>query len=222
MGKLIGKPPTRREFWSGLKLTAFTFIFSYAAIYMVFYPLTYISEPFVIYWLIDLPPIIYFEDFRWELIPGPLQVPFAPNLLSFLSVCVIAPITEEVAIRGLLLHRWAAKWGIWPAVLATSGLFGIVHPDVLGAFVFGVAMSILYLKTQSLVLVIACHAANNIVCWIMELAYYMESDFTFVYTLESFYGEWGYGVFGLVICAVWAVSYLKGEKSDQAWKLPVT
>jgi len=219
---LFGSIPSGTQIWSGLKLTAFTFIFSFAAIYIVFYPLTFISEPFVKFWLIDLSPIIYFTDLRRDPVPGSLEVPFFANLLGFVSICVIAPLTEELAFRGLLLHRWAAKWGIWPAIFTSSALFGLVHPDVLGAFVFGVAMSIIYLKTQSLVLVIGCHAANNAVAWIMEFAYYLESDFTYQYTLEDFYGDWTYGVASLIVCAIWAAFYLRGPESDKSWRLPVT
>lgn len=220
--RLLGPIPTMGQVLSGLKLTGFTFIFSYAAIYIVFYPISLASEAFVVFWLMDLPPMIYFNDWRWESVPGELEVPLMPNILSFLSVCVFAPIFEEVFFRGLLLHRWAAKWGTWPAIIGTSSLFGILHPDVLGAFVFGVAMCVLYLRTQSLFLLIICHAANNAVAWLMDLGFHIQSDFRYSYTLESFYEQWVYGVVALLVCSIWAISYFRGFKSDSVWKLPLT
>ncbi|NJL48282.1 MAG: CPBP family intramembrane metalloprotease [Leptolyngbyaceae cyanobacterium SM2_5_2] len=74
----------------------------------------------------------------------------APGLytaLMFISVVIVAPITEEFIFRGVLLHRWGVKWGIRRAILMTSVLFGLLHANLVGLFVFGVVMSLLYLST---------------------------------------------------------------------------
>ncbi len=42
----------------------------------------------------------------------------------------------------------AHKWGIKKAVIISSIIFGLGHFDVIGAFMFGVVMCLLYIKTK--------------------------------------------------------------------------
>ena len=74
---------------------------------------------------------------------------------------IYGPIIEEIVFRGLILHRWAQKWGLNRALLATSLAFALCHKEPIGTFVFGLAMAILYLHTRSLVIPIVCHAFFN-------------------------------------------------------------
>ncbi len=53
-------------------------------------------------------------------------------------------------------------------MLLSSTLFAILHPDVLGAFVFAIIMSLLYMKTRSLLASMMVHAANNVIAVILE------------------------------------------------------
>lgn len=85
-------------------------------------------------------------------------------------VGVLAAALEELLFRGVLLARWERKWGARRAVLATSLAFGVLHLDLLGSFVFGLAMALLYLHTRSLLVPFACHAANNLVIALSDLA----------------------------------------------------
>ncbi|PIK96407.1 hypothetical protein SYN60AY4M2_04625 [Synechococcus sp. 60AY4M2] len=82
--------------------------------------------------------------------------------LRWLSIAVVAPITEEWLFRGILLHRWSLKWGLDRGLLASSVVFGLLHPNPLGLTVFGLVMGLLYLKARSLSLPILAHALNNI------------------------------------------------------------
>ncbi len=149
LSAVLGRKPTPREVGSGLLFSAFLFFVAWASEYLVFFPLSYVIPDFVTYWYIDLPPLIFFDFGAY---------PVLPNLLNVVSLCVVAPIVEEFAFRGILLHRWAHKFGLRSAILWSSVIFGVVHPDFLGAFVFGVGMCEIYLRTQSLVLPIICHA----------------------------------------------------------------
>jgi uncharacterized protein len=91
-------------------------------------------------------------------------------LFSF-ALIVVAPITEEFVFRGVLLQRWSAKWGTRSGLLASSLLFGMLHLNILGLSMVGLVMGLLYLKTRTLWVPIACHALNNgIVVLIMLLS----------------------------------------------------
>ena len=199
------------ELLPAIKLTAFIFILSIAGMYLLFYPLSYVVPGFVNYWFIELPPFIFSSMGEY---------PVIPNLLSFASMVVLAPVTEEFLFRGLLLHCWLKKWGMKYGILMSSLLFGVVHPDPVGATAFGIAMCILYLRTQSLWLPIICHALNNLVVWFLETgnqAYY-GSDY--IYTLEDFQSEWYYGLGSAVIVMLWTYWYLKEPVKQRIWKLP--
>ena len=203
--------PHSREYPYAIKLTAFIFIFSIAAAYALFYPLSFIFPGFVNFWFIETIPIIYsFEG----------EFPLTPNLLSFLSLVILAPIMEEFTFRGILLHRWTGKWGIHCAILCSSILFGIGHPDPIGAVAFGIAMSVLYLKTKTLLVPMVCHALNNFVVWLIAVGYITFKGPDYVYTLEIFQSEWPIGLACCLISFFWARAYRQREKIELEWSLP--
>jgi uncharacterized protein len=210
-----GGPPTRREIVSGLQLTAFAFIASLALTYLTFYPLLFAVPDFVQWWYIDTySPLIYYDYDSGV-------YPVLPNLLGFLSLCVVGPMLEEITFRGILLPRWTHRWGLPAGVLTSSALFAIVHPDPFGAFVFGVAMCILYLKSQSLTLPIVCHGIYNLVIWLWDLADALTVGPDYVFTLEEFQASWPWGVGAAAITVIWSVAYLRAPKSEVRWSLPV-
>ncbi len=196
---------------SGLLWAAFLFVIAAPAVYIVFLPLSWVAPWFVYIWLIDLPGTIYFDNGVF---------PFIPNLLNVVSLCVIAPILEEVAFRGVILHRWALKFGLRNAVLMSSFVFGIVHPDVLGAFLFGIGMCILYLRFQSLWVPIISHGVYNFVVWLIELGYFYKDGPYAEYTLQDFQQEWWIAAIFGVIGLVWAAIYLLHRKPERRLELP--
>ena len=74
---------------------------------------------------------------------------------------ILSPIVSELQYRGLFLHRWERKWGRTAAIIATSFVYAIVHKDLLAAFIFGLVMIVLYMRTHTLLVPIACHALYN-------------------------------------------------------------
>jgi uncharacterized protein len=99
-------------------------------------------------------------------------------LLSFVLI-VVAPVTEELVFRGVLLQRWAVKWGTRSGLIVSSLLFGLLHLNVVGLSMFGLVMGLLYLKTRTLWIPIACHALNNsIVVLLMLLPHAPPSETT--------------------------------------------
>ena len=66
-----------------------------------------------------------------------------------------------ICFRGFLLQRFAAKWGTSIAIIVVAILFALLHVDFLGAIVFSVVLSIVYIRTNSLLMPIAIHMLNN-------------------------------------------------------------
>jgi uncharacterized protein len=86
----------------------------------------------------------------------------------FVSLAIIPPLIEAFLFRGVLLHRFGAKWGTVMAVLLSSFCFGIAHANIHGvaigiSFIF---VSLLYIKTKALIVPIAFHVMNNTIAFV--------------------------------------------------------
>ena len=92
-------------------------------------------------------------------------------LLSAIESIIFAPLIEELIFRGVLFNRLKIRVGIVPAMLISSFLFGIGHEfgGMTSAFLFGLCMCILYLKTDNILITISVHCINNIAATILEL-----------------------------------------------------
>ncbi len=88
--------------------------------------------------------------------------PFIIKVILLLNLILFGPILEEVVFRGMLLQYWASMWGKTSALVITSAIFAFLHPNILGAFILGMVYGLVYLKTGSLILVIAMHILNNV------------------------------------------------------------
>ncbi|MBE9136034.1 CPBP family intramembrane metalloprotease [Nodosilinea sp. LEGE 07088] len=141
------------------------------------------------------------------------------NALVLISVLVVAPIAEEFIFRGVLLHRWAIKWGIRPAIVLTSVLFGLLHSNLIGLFAFGVVMSLLYLTTRSLLVPIAAHAINNAIASALDLLWAPPTAPT-ANTLAEFRASWWLGVICLLLSAPWVLRYVVYNWPDRQTQLP--
>jgi membrane protease YdiL (CAAX protease family) len=96
--------------------------------------------------------------------------PILTNSWTFLLIVILAPISEELVFRGLLLSRWSTKWGHTKAILLSSTIFGSLHfPDIIGAFMFGLVMCTLYIKTRTLVIPVIVHVGNNLTACMLSL-----------------------------------------------------
>ena len=69
-------------------------------------------------------------------------------IYAVLSVCIIAPIIEEVIFRGIILNGMLKRYNSSTAIIISSLLFAFAHGN--------------YYKTHSLYLAIYCHFFNNI------------------------------------------------------------
>ena len=98
------------------------------------------------------------------------EVPKLYTAWLLLSLLVLAPVVEEFLFRGILVNRWTTKWGIGKSVVVSSLLFGLPHGlGVVGATLFGVVLALLYVRTRTLIVPIACHMANNLFVAVISL-----------------------------------------------------
>lgn len=99
---------------------------------------------------------------------------------DLISTVIIAPIAEELIFRGIFLNRINKFYSTHFSIIVSSILFGILHEPgaMIAAFVFGVCMAIIYLKSNNILLAIFAHFLNNL---ISESIYYLDVG-NFIFT----------------------------------------
>ena len=178
--------------------------------YLLYLPLSFLTPRFVEWKIIETEsPMI------WTSGPGYTLA----NPMSFLLVVAIAPLFEEL-VRALFLTRWSFKWGAPKAILVSSLLFGLVHTDIIGAFLFGYVMCVFYIKTRSLYVPIAIHAANNFIAWGAAGVELLLSDSYSQSILAEFQSGWWVGALALVISAPWVIRFTKRHVPKTSWRVP--
>lgn len=91
-------------------------------------------------------------------------------ILEIVSSVIFAPLMEELVFRGVIFNRLKIRAGIIPAMLISSFLFGIGHSfgGMTSAFLFGICMCILYLKTDNILVPMSVHFINNVTATALE------------------------------------------------------
>lgn len=126
---------------------------------------------------------------------------------AILSTVVAAPILEEILFRGLIFESCSERFGRGVALLISALLFGLVHVvpvQMISAFVMGLILGYVYLRTRSLASVIVLHAINNAIAYV-SMAFFDESSNTSLRDLMS--GSWAYWVVYVLsaLLFLWAV-----------------
>ncbi|MDD3927375.1 MAG: CPBP family intramembrane metalloprotease, partial [bacterium] len=83
---------------------------------------------------------------------------------TFVTVVVIAPLTEEFFFRGLVLRGFLDNYGVGKAIFVSALLFGLLHLNpwqFAGAIILGLVFGWWYVRTASLWPCLIGHAVNN-------------------------------------------------------------
>lgn len=145
--------------------------------------------------------------------------PWLYNSLMFVVLVIAAPIFEEFLFRGFLLHRWGTRWNTVVGLVLSSLLFGILHGNVIGLTMFGLVLGLLYLRTASLGIVIAIHAANNAIAASLDLLLGL-SERTEPQTLEQFRANVWFGMILLAISLPFLIKFITRNWPDRQTPLP--
>lgn len=92
---------------------------------------------------------------------------------TFIRVCLFAPITEELLMRGYVFTGLQNKYGTLSALLITTILFAILHfnfAQTLSAFIGGLIIGLLYIKTNSLFCCMLAHVLYNSISHVTIMA----------------------------------------------------
>jgi uncharacterized protein len=158
--------------------------------------------------------------FASELVAGwiatPDEPPSARALPAQIAEFAFGAAAEELVFRDVLLHLWAERFGIRLAVLATSAVFAAAHADVIGAFVFGVVMAALYVRTGTLTVPIVAHFVGNTLIHVTGLLWSGDDKPT---TLAEFREDWWIAVVAFA-GALAAIVTVVRSAVPPPWRLP--
>lgn len=93
-------------------------------------------------------------------------------MLTLLATAVVPPLVEEFACRGLILGS-LRKFGDGFAIITSSIVFGIMHANfqqIPFAFLVGLVLAYITVKSNTLWIAVAVHAFNNFISVFIEYA----------------------------------------------------
>lgn len=99
---------------------------------------------------------------RWE--EAMFNQMMSNGLVSMVSVCIIAPVLEEMLFRGVILRSFLHQYSPRVAIAGSAALFGLAHLNLYQFFVgflLGLVAGWLYERSRSLWPCILFHAAYN-------------------------------------------------------------
>lgn len=97
--------------------------------------------------------------------------------LGFITIGIVVPIAEEFVFRGAILralNEFMGKRRRWVAIAVSALLFALVHGNLaqgVGAFLIGLALGWMYVRTNSVVPGIVLHWVNNSIAVVLYKIY---------------------------------------------------
>lgn len=126
---------------------------------------------------------------------------------SILALVVIAPLTEELLMRGFILRGFLSHYSTRKAILASAVLFGLLHLNpwqFIGATILGILCAWWFIQTRSILPCLFGHALYNALPLTLEAVFRLEiQGYTGEFRGDEFQLPWweiyGYtGEFGKV------------------------
>ncbi len=172
-------------------------------------------------WLLSYAAPAFVETWILSVLNADEALPFIPATVILVLTWTAVPIYEEFLFRGLLLHRWSQKWGVTRGIVFSSLVFGVLHFDLLGAFIFGYVMCVLYLWTKTLLVPILAHALNNFIAGAPGLVDAVRGgEPAAALTLADLRSEWLLGIACLAVSIPWLLIYLRSKRVSNTFALP--
>jgi uncharacterized protein len=211
---LVGKVPTHYQWLPLVGLAIAYLFFSIGVFYIFYYPLSFIVPSFVEKILIDQrnTNILYTASKTFY--------PALYYLILAIDHCALSPIFGGF-ISIFVIHRWAAKWGNIPAIIAIC-LLNIIflNPYFLSGIIATLIYVILYTKTRSLLVVIIFDVLTNIITTIGNLLGTVFVDNQPGITLDIFRSQIQLGVLFFALSAPWVIGFIYKNWSVLKGPLP--
>lgn len=133
----------------------------YILILLATLSLAVVLEPLSTLLLKLLPMPAWFEEI--------FNQSFTPSVTTFVLAVIIAPLCEEVLMRGVILRGLLTSMPPKKAIIWSSFFFALIHFNpwqALPAFIIGLVLGWMYWKTRSIWPCIFIHFVNNLFAFI--------------------------------------------------------
>lgn len=145
-----------------------------------------ISKPF---W--DLQKMLVFYQSDLELGSLGYGKGIERSLYDYFSIMLIAPVVEELFFRKFLLGKLLEKNRVRIALLISSLCFSIIHLEtinnIIPAFISGIILGFIYLKTKRLGYSIMLHFLFNLIIILTEYIGFSYTNWLVGYTFDLSY-----------------------------------
>lgn len=131
-------------------------------------------------YIVSIIMLIVKENTAYELTQTELAKPdtlFA-CIITIFSTAIIPGICEELAFRGCAMGIMR-KYGKGFAVIAVSVVFGLVHGNIiqfLFAFLVGIILAFITIKTDNILIAMCVHATNNGMAVLQDFINYLGAE----------------------------------------------
>ena len=97
--------------------------------------------------------------------------PFQFNIFAYIATGLLAPVTEEIVCRGIIVDILQKKHKSVFVVIVSSLIFYVIHgnPINIGAFIFGILASLTVLKTKNIIPGMIVHLIWNQIIYFLPL-----------------------------------------------------
>ncbi len=138
---------------------------------------------------------------------------------SVVLLVVIAPLTEELLVRGLILRGFLSHYTARKAILASAVFFGLIHLNpwqFIGATTWGILFAWWFIQTRSILPCLFGHALVNALPLIVTVGFRLEiPGFTGEFGKVEFQPYW-FDFVGIVLAAlgVWLLIHQFRKSND--------
>lgn len=142
-------------------------------------------------------------------------------VILLITVVVIAPLFEEIILRGIILNDFIKTVPVWLAIFIQAFIFGLMHMNIIQgsyAFVIGIILGIVYLKYQSIWAPILLHFAFNLMGVIMDNLFMGIEMESIAYKLLVI-GITGSAITGYILYRVYDEIYYIQNKDEKEIKI---
>ena len=161
-----------------------------------------------------LPPPASFSAYLKSLVSAEISL-----WGSILSLVVVAPLTEELLVRGLILRGFLGQYSARKAILASSIFFGLLHLNpwqFIGATALGILFAWWFIETRSMLSCFLGHAfANALPLAATVLLPFEIPGYTSDYGTIQFQPLW-FDLVGVILAAmgIWLLIHQFRKSSD--------
>lgn len=141
-----------------------------------------------------IPYLLNFLIYNKEILFQQLQV---LSVIDLIFMILIFPIFEEILFRKIIAHKLLIHFGLWRAIFFSATFFSIMHifsdTGLINAFIAGVILAVIFLKTKEIKFSILVHILSNLLIYWFSI-----SDFNLKNSSEIVIFGFTIGVFLLL------------------------